>query len=295
MPELNDALEHATDVSDALAAQVQDALETIGDLMDGAKGLGPRIETVGEQAHEKLTEMATLLDQSEKELDGQAQAAKAAMDGLQAKAGELETQVGELLGKIHSGVQELEHAKEDILSKLNAEAEEKKNALAALADQIKELETEADGHLDEAEGLISKFKDTVDTARNSFSDAKEKLESDLDDFESKAKDTLDEAMTTLDQFMDTGANILSEFKDTLGSMGDEAINKVANQFMEEAVQHLLASCQPLEDAFDALKQICDANEDSVVGKITEIGDKVGEIAQILEPIKPVLEMIESML
>src|SRR5215471_17086685 len=107
MAEMNAALEHATEVTDALAAQVQDALETIGDLMDGAKALGPRIETAGEQAHEKLTEMATLLDQSEKELDGEAQAAKAAMDALQAKAGELQTQVGELLGKIHTGVQEL--------------------------------------------------------------------------------------------------------------------------------------------------------------------------------------------
>lgn len=160
--------------------------------------------------------------------------------------------------------------------------------------KIKDLQETADKHLDKAEDLVDKFKEQMDQTKSSFEETKEKLVEQLDAFEEKAKETLDDLVADVDKFMEDGEKTVEDLLDSAKEMTDKAADLLGNQFAEMVVEKLLENAGPLKDAFDAIKSATGDSQDSMLGKFTDIAKQVEEVGNILESIKPALDIIESL-
>jgi hypothetical protein len=87
------------------------------------------------------------------------------------------------------------------------------------------------------------------------------------------------------------ANLVSHVE---GLTGEHA-GALGAKFGSEVVENLVQAADPLSGAFNVLHELAGGSHETVLGKFEEITGHLGSVTDIIDQIKPALDLIEEML
>jgi chromosome segregation ATPase len=295
MAEINEALEDAVAACESVATRSSEAREKLGGLVQEVTDLTDVLDKAESQVEAHFTQVLEKITTGQEQLQARAQEALSGLTQLQSRAREVEEEVQDTIKRLTTGLESLESARDEILGRLDEEAAEKKAELLDLVERIKALQAAADGHLDKAAETIQQFRTHIVEARDVVSDTKDKLVAEVDEFEAGARKALDTLLGDADDFIEKGTDVLEDMTGNLESFTEKAVDVLGTQIAEAVVGQLTEAIQPLEQAFDTLGDLAGNSEESLLGKFGDIADQVGEVGEILDKIKPVLDLVEEAL
>jgi chromosome segregation ATPase len=295
MADLNQALEDAVAACEAVSTRSSEARERLGSLVEEVKDLTEVLDKAENQVEAHFGAVLDKIAAGEGQLQARAQEALAGLTQLQSRAREVEDEVQETVQRMKGSLETLEAARDEILGRLDQEASEKKAELLDLVEKVKALQAAADAHLDKATETIDVFRGHVVDARDAVRETKEQVVGHLDELEEGAKKALDELLGDADDFIEHGTQVLETMAGNLEQLTDKAVELLGTQIAEGVVTALTQSVQPLEQAFETLGELVGSSEESLLGKFGDIAEQVGEVGEILEKVKPVLDLVEEAL
>ena len=263
--------------------------------MDRAKILSDRVELVGDQSHSALNEAHERVEKLEQELLQHSEEAKAAFQALTQKAHDFEGQVADLLAKLQEGVDRLGDVREEIHGQVQQEAEHHKQELASLAGMVEALEHKLEDHWSEAHDEIKGFLGQVDEHLDEFKEHHEDLLASIEHFHEGHSNLFQEMVDGMEQFSSHSGDLLNGLVGHLEGLTDEHTTQLVSKFGTDVVEHLLQASDPLSGVFSVVNELAGGSHESFLGKFEEITGSSEQVAEIINQIKPALDLIEEML
>ena len=244
---------------------------------------------------ENLEALNDKLEEIENNFDSKIETVKDNLTGLQEGAGQLDELVSEIINQVKSQLDELKNKVEQELTEIEGQAETTTNNLAELASQFQEMETEIDSQIETAKTSISEFREFVEDVKENLTERQTNLLEQFEAFEEKVKQKIETLMGDFDNLIEQGKNQLTELENSLDSISEDAVTNLNKKFIEEALGELTNSAGDLGKAISVVSEIGENSQELMDGKIGEIMDKVSEVTNLIEEIKPVLDLVKSML
>jgi chromosome segregation ATPase len=293
--ELTGLMDEAVDVTERLSAEASSAHQQIDTWIQRAKNLSDRIESVGNESHTALAGAAQRIEKLDHDLAQEADHAKSAFDALTQRAREFEGQVGDLLGKLHTAVEHINGVRAEVHNRVLEESEHHKHDLAGLAGLVQQLEVKLEDHWNDAHDEIKSFVDQVNGHLDEFKHEHESLLGALDHFQEDHNNLFQELVGGMEQFSSHSGDLLGNLVSHVEGLTDQHTTQLATKFGSEVVEHLLQSSDPLSSVFGVVNEVAGGSHESFLGKFEEITGNSEQVAEIINTIKPALDLIEEML
>ena len=293
--ELSHMMDEAVEVTERLASGAQAAHEHVDRWMDRAKILSERIDLVSDESHSALTDGITRYEKLDQELAHEAEETKEAFGAITQRAKELETHVDELLGKVQSHVEHLHGVREQIHGRIQEESDHHQQELAALSALVVQFEHKVEDHWSGAHDEIKLFVSQVDEHLDDFKEHHDKHLADVEAFHEDHDNLFQGVVENLSQFGEHSGELLTGLVSHVEGLTEEHAGAVAAKFGSEVVESLVQAADPLSGAFDVLHELAGGSHEAVLGKFEEITGHMGAVTEIIDKIKPALDVIEEML
>jgi chromosome segregation ATPase len=293
--ELTGLMDEAVEVTERLGSEAASAHQQIDKWLDRAKILSDRVELVGDQSHSALTEAHERIEKLEGELQQHAEEAKAAFQALTQKAHDFEGQVADLLAKLQQGVEHLGDVREEIHGQIQQEAEHHKHELGALAGLVEGLEHKLEDHWNEAHDEIKGFLGQVNEHLDEFKVHHEDLLSALEHFHGDHETLFQEIVGGIEHFSSQSGDLLGNLVSHVEGLTDQHTTQLVTKFGSDVVEHLLQASDPLSTVFNTVNELTGGSHEGFLGKFEEITGSSEQVAEIINQIKPALDLIEEML
>ncbi|MGL4502424.1 MAG: hypothetical protein ACRCU2_25395, partial [Planktothrix sp.] len=112
--------------------------------------------------------------------------------------------------------------------------------------------------------------------------------------ESEIKSQLESIMNAFDNLMEEGENKLTALENILDTTSLEVMTGIAQKYTQEVFGELTGASTELTNAISFLEETSESATDIFDSKLGEVIDRVGEITQIIETIKPILDMVDML-
>jgi DNA repair exonuclease SbcCD ATPase subunit len=293
--ELSHMMDEAVEVTEKLASDAQAAHQHVDKWMDRAKILSDRVDLVSDESHAALTDGITRYEKLDQELAHEAEETKAAFETITQRAKELETHVDELLGKVHSHVEHLHGVREQIHGRIQEESEHHQQELAALSALVAQFEHKVEDHWSGAHDEIKLFVSQLDEHLDDFKEHHDKHVADVDAFNEDHNNLFQGVVENLSGFGEHSGELLANLVSHVEGLTGEHAGALGAKFGSEVVENLMQAADPLSGAFNVLHELAGGSHESVLGKFEEITGHLGSVTDIIDQIKPALDLIEEML
>jgi len=293
--ELSHMMDEAVEVTEKLASDAQAAHQHVDKWMDRAKILSDRVDLVSDESHAALTDGSTRYEKLDQELAHEAEETKTAFEAITQRAKELETHVDELLGKVHSHVEHLHGVREQIHGRIQEESEHHQQELAALSALVAQFEHKVEDHWSGAHDEIKLFVSQLDEHLDDFKEHHDKHVADVDAFNEDHNNLFQGVVENLSGFGEHSGELLANLVSHVEGLTGEHAGALGAKFGSEVVENLMQAADPLSGAFNVLHELAGGSHESVLGKFEEITGHLGSVTDIIDQIKPALDLIEEML
>jgi chromosome segregation ATPase len=293
--ELSHMMDEAVEVTERLASEAQTAHQQVDAWLDRAKILSGRIDLVSDESHSALTEGATRYEKLDQELAQEAEDAKAAFGTITQRAKELEAHVDELLAHVKSHVEHLHGVREQIHGRIQEESEHHQQEMGALSALVAQFEHKVEDHWSGAHDEIKLFVSQLDEHIDDFKEHHEKHVADIDHFNEDHDHLFQGVVESISQFGGHSGELLANLVSHVEGLTGEHAGAVATKFGSEVVENLVQAADPLSSAFSVLHDLAGGSHETVLGKFEEITGHMGSVTEIIDQIKPALDLIEEML
>jgi len=293
--ELSHMMDEAVEVTEKLASDAQAAHQHVDMWMDRAKILSDRVDLVSDESHAALTDGITRYEKLDQELAHEAEETKAAFEAITQRAKELETHVDELLGKVNSHVEHLHGVREQIHGRIQEESEHHQQELAALSALVAQFEHKVEDHWSGAHDEIKLFVSQLDEHLDDFKEHHDKHVADVDAFNEDHNNLFQGVVENLSGFGEHSGELLANLVSHVEGLTGEHAGALGAKFGSEVVENLMQAADPLSGAFNVLHELAGGSHESVLGKFEEITGHLGSVTDIIDQIKPALDLIEEML
>ena len=293
--ELSHMMDEAVEVTEKLASDAQAAHQHVDKWMDRAKILSDRVDLVSDESHAALTDGITRYEKLDQEMAHEAEETKAAFETITQRAKELETHVDELLGKVHSHVEHLHGVREQIHGRIQEESEHHQQELSALSALVAQFEHKVEDHWSGAHDEIKLFVSQLDEHLDDFKEHHDKHVADVDAFNEDHNNLFQGVVENLSGFGEHSGELLANLVSHVEGLTGEHAGALGAKFGSEVVENLMQAADPLSGAFNVLHELAGGSHESVLGKFEEITGHLGSVTDIIDQIKPALDLIEEML
>jgi len=293
--ELSHMMDEAVEVTEKLASDAQAAHQHVDKWMDRAKILSDRVDLVSDESHAALTDGSTRYEKLDQELAHEAEETKTAFEAITQRAKELETHVDELLGKVHSHVEHLHGVREQIHGRIQEESEHHQQELAALSALVAQFEHKVEDHWSGAHDEIKLFVSQLDEHLDDFKEHHDKHVADVDAFNEDHDNLFQGVVENLAGFGEHSGELLANLVSHVEGLTGEHAGALGAKFGSEVVENLVQAADPLSGAFNVLHELAGGSHETVLGKFEEITGHLGSVTDIIDQIKPALDLIEEML
>ena len=293
--ELSHMMDEAVEVTEKLASDAQAAHQHVDKWMDRAKILSDRVDLVSDESHAALTDGTTRYEKLEQELAHEAEETKAAFETITQRAKELETHVDELLGKVHSHVEHLHGVREQIHGRIQEESEHHQQELSALSALVAQFEHKVEDHWSGAHDEIKLFVSQLDEHLDDFKEHHDKHVADVDAFHEDHDNLFQGVVGDLSGFGEHSGELLANLVSHVEGLTGEHAGALTAKFGSEVVESLVQAADPLSGAFSVLHELAGGSHETVLGKFEEVTGHLGSVTEIIDQIKPALDLIEEML
>ncbi len=289
--QINQLLDEAAGHCDLLSDKATETQGAVDDMVEKAEALSKRIEAELEDAQTALKGLEDKLNEAEDALEAATEGAKSGLEAVVTKAGEVEADVGELLTRVKSELDELEAKNTELEGQLAAQGDDVGEAFEGLAEQIGKLQETIGKEVEEATAAVQAFRDRLAEARDDWDAKKVEFITALDDL-----DEANHEQTAL--YADAVAKVLESQTDVLENLANEkliashndAIEKMDDALVQETLDQVGATVASLQGAMEALATTCGEHESAVEGKSGQILEKIAEAVSLVERIRPILEL-----
>jgi len=293
--ELSHMMDEAVEVTEKLASDAQAAHQHVDMWMDRAKILSDRVDLVSDESHAALTDGITRYEKLDQEMAHEAEETKAAFEAITQRAKELETHVDELLGKVNSHVEHLHGVREQIHGRIQEESEHHQQELAALSALVAQFEGKVEDHWSGAHDEIKLFVSQLDEHLDDFKEHHDKHVADVDAFKEDHDNLFQGVVENLSGFGEHSGELLANLVSHVEGLTGEHAGALAAKFGSEVVESLAQAADPLSGAFSVLHELAGGSHETVLGKFEEVTGHLGSVTEIIDQIKPALDLIEEML
>ena len=293
--ELSHMMDEAVEVTEKLASDAQAAHQHVDKWMDRAKILSDRVDLVSDESHAALVDGITRYEKLDQELAHEAEETKAAFEAITQRAKELETHVDELLGKVNSHVEHLQGVREQIHGRIQEESEHHQQELAALSALVAQFEGKVEDHWSGAHDEIKLFVSQLDEHLDDFKEHHEKHVADVDAFNEDHDNLFQGVVENLAGFGEHSGELLANLVSHVEGLTGEHAGALTAKFGSEVVESLVQAADPLSGAFSVLHELAGGSHETVLGKFEEVTGHLGSVTEIIDQIKPALDLIEEML
>jgi chromosome segregation ATPase len=257
--------------------------------------LADRVDLVGDESHQALTEAVERIDKLEQELTAGAEQSKSAFSALNQKAHDFEAQVAELLAKVQSSVDHLQGVRDEIHNRIVEESEHHQQELGALAGLVDQLEIKLGEHWDESHDEIKGFLGQVGEHLDEFKEHHDQLLADIEHFHENHGQLFQEVVEGLGSFESQSGDLLNNLVSHVEGLTEQGVGQIAQKFGGDVVENLLQISEPLSAVFGVVNEVAGGSHDSFLDKFEEITGNADQVAEIINSIKPALDLIEEML
>jgi ABC-type transporter Mla subunit MlaD len=286
---MNELLEEAVAQCTALSQETAEAAESMGSLIDRADHLGERLSSEADQAHRLCQDLAARLTEAEHELEGAGRNAGSHLAELGTRAGEVRDRVGQLPGAVHKDLDDLEAHRAHLLGDLDSQVDAAGSEFEQLAHRIAELEAATDQHLQAADQVIHGFQDAVAVARGEIEQRKEHFHHALQDLEITVAEQVRTLTDGIHALLTDQATHLIEMANRMLTEHNQTMQAMKEKFAEGAKEHIATAAAPLSSAIESLGELAANRDTALKERSQEVLDRVHQVVQILDEIKPALE------
>jgi chromosome segregation ATPase len=260
--------------------------------------LSVQMETLGGNVvavQQSVSTVKSQLSEIEASLAEELQQATSTIGGLKEQAEVVEAQVKEAVGHVKVQLDSLKSKVESSMEALQTEGDQVSARLEPLTQQIEAFEGTLDSCLEATQGEIAEIQAVVVTVTSSFSDRSNQLVEDFNTFEQGIQAKLETLVEQFASLVEHGTQQLQDLETLLDTVSGETLTAVNQKLTEELLGSLTQSAGGLRDAIGGLSQVGESSKDLLDGEVGEILDKVSAVTDMIEDIKPVLDLVQKML
>jgi hypothetical protein len=178
---------------------------------------------------------------------------------------------------------------------VQAAAEHHKQELAALTGLVEQLDHKLEDHWSEAHDEIKGFLGQVDAHLDEFKDHHEQLRESVEHFHEEHNNLFQDIVGGIEQFSGHSGDLLNDLVSHVEGLTDQHTSQLVSKFGGDVVEHLLQSSEPLGAIFGVMSEVAGGSHESFLGKLEEVTGSSEQVAEIINTIKPALDLIEEML
>lgn len=197
---------------------------------------------------------------------------------------------GELTDSIHALRNQVRETQDRVQShhdRFDTEFEELKGNNVDFQEASSTVAEGAEDLMDELRAAITESVTRIEERRVSLTEQMSALESDAVEKLENLGNQFEEAHETTGQRVDT----LLQDVDTAT---DKSASEIREQFADNCVEKVLAEFSALGDAFNALGSVAGEGGGDYDGAVGKIVDQIREVAELIEKIRPALELVKQL-
>jgi methyl-accepting chemotaxis protein len=291
-PVLNELLEEAAQRCDALAQNADRTLALLEDTLAGAEQLADTIEAATTETRERLTDLASEMDEAAGELADRGEKTDSALDGLARRAEQVQGTVREVLDRVRAGLEALSAGRQAIAGRFKPDAETADQQVGDALDKMGELQKLLASELEKAGQSVQAFQQTLESAQKEWesrlTDFGEAFEALAKDVQEKTEAYATEIADILDnQRVDVLVQKLTN--EMLIDSHNAAVDELGLHYETEVPAAAEEQLARLRTAVDDLERLCAEHAGVLRGKWVEIATKAGEAKQAFAALVPVLQ------
>ena len=260
--------------------------------------LSAQMETLGGnvvEVHQNVNTLKSQLSEIEASLTQELQQTTSTIGRLKEQAEAVEAQVKKAISQVNVQLDTLKSKVESSMDELQTEGDQVVERLEPLTQQIEAFEGTLDSCLEATQGEITEIQEVVVTVTSSFSDRSNQLVEDFNTFEQGIQAKLETLVEQFSSLVEHGTQQLQDLETLLDTASGETLKTVNQKLTEELLGSLTQSASGLHEAIDGLSQVGESSKDLLDGEVGEILDKVSAVTDMIEEIKPVLDLVQRML
>jgi chromosome segregation ATPase len=288
-PLLNQLLEEAAGKCLELRDQASTATHSLDDLHKRAVSARESLSDEGEETHHAIEEIVQKVEAAQGRLETANGNAQTSFEALAARAGEVRTQVDQLLAQVKASVSALEAREDELSARLDTAQDGAEHEFEALSQRVHDLQGQADARLQEASSAITLFRESVETARQDFGAAQTRFLQAADQLEAAAWAETQAYTASVQTFLHDAATTCVEMGNRIVDAHNEAVVALRKKVAEEAVQKVVESIEPVNQALSVLADGARAHDQGVRDALARLGAKAEAIVDVLRTgLAPVL-------
>jgi hypothetical protein len=291
--ELNDLLRQGTAEAETLASEAARAQQTVDRLLKMSAALAAAVEAGSTEAHRRLDVLGARVLAAEQELAHENAGAVAALQGLQASAGQVRSQAGGFLDKVRADLAQLRQAKEQARGELEHEDEAAKAQVLRYGTRVRALEAEAEQHLAEAHRVNDVLREQVEAVRATVVERRQALLAELHALEYGIRHRLEDVMRSYEEVASVVEDQIAELQATSRSLSDQVAAGLSRRFEADALASLEAATRPVRDAIDGLEELVQEGKTATASRIGEIAGRIEDVTGSLERLRSPLETVKQ--
>jgi predicted nucleic acid-binding Zn-ribbon protein len=166
---------------------------------------------------------------------------------------------------------------------------------SSLNEQGQSLNEEFESQLQEVQANTTGFQSLLEEVKGEFETRKSSLLEGFESIEQEAQVRLQKLTENYSTLLDEGNNHLHELESLLDNTSGEAILVLSRKFEEEILTQLTQSAGELSQLIEGVGSAGEASQDLLQGEVGSMLDKLSEVTQLIEQIKPILDLVKEML
>lgn len=289
---LNELLEEAAQRCTELTENADRALIVLEETLAGAEQLAETIESATGDTRERLSDLASQMEDAESDLESQANETGSALDALARRAEEAQDGVREVLSRVRTGLETLHAGQQALVDRFNPQTEEAEQQANDALERMAELQKLLGTELESANQAVEAFRQGLDQAR-------EEWEARVKDF-GEAFEALDESLrektsaysTEIADILDNqrvGVLVERLTNEMLIDSHNAAVDQLGLHYETEVPQAAEEGLARVQEALTGLERVCGEHASALRGKWVEISAKASEARETFAALLPVVQ------
>jgi ABC-type transporter Mla subunit MlaD len=214
---------------------------------------------------------------------------------LKDNSGTLQDQASGLFDQAKSQNSDFYETVNQSLDSLRQKLDECSTQASSLSEQGQSLNGECESQLQEIQANTTQLQSLLEEVKSDFETRKSSLLEGFESIEQEAQVRLQTLTENYSTLLDEGNNHLHELESLLDNTSGEAILALSRKFEEEVLTQLTQSAGELSQLIEGVGSAGEASQDLLQEEVGSVLDKLGEVTQLIEQIKPILDLVKEML
>ncbi|MGB7415247.1 MAG: hypothetical protein WA902_13665 [Thermosynechococcaceae cyanobacterium] len=181
------------------------------------------------------------------------------------------------------------------LSALKKKLDECSTQASSLNEKGQSLNEAFESQLQEIQANTTGFQSLLEAMKSEFENRKTSLIESFDSFEQGTQERILSLAENYSVLLDEGENHLYELEGLLDNTSGETILVLSQKFEEETLTELAQFVGELSELIEGVGIAGEVSENLLQGEVESVLDKLSEVTQLIEQIKPVLDLVKEML